>query len=140
MIRKFSWVVVLLYAASAVAATYGGAAGVNKKGELVAISGEMAEFLVVYRDATNNHELQRFDMKKECPDFVESADKFSCRKNSQSPLSGATYQITIKADYRPCKDAAPNFYQDAGTVYVCLTGCENPRTPAIFYVAPMECV
>ncbi len=133
--------VTLLIPAVALAASYGGAAGQNKRGEWVYIEGDMAEYIRVRKGDVGTAVLAEYSLAEECPSFENRLDenRFHCRSSGKSPLAGATYKITTKEDYMPC-NVAPNYYKDPGEVYICIAGCENDRVPAMFYVAPSECV
>ena len=126
----------LLVATPVHAAGYGGASGTNALGEIIHISGDMAESLYVQNPAKDSGPVETYDMKQECPTLTDTT--LACLPGRASPLSGATYRITTSKRWTPC-NVEPYHDKSAGEVYECIAGCGNPRTPKIFHVNPWEC-
>lgn len=118
------------------AAGYGGASGENALGEIIHITGDMAETLAVQKDTQDTAWVETYDMKQECPTFTDTT--LACLPGRASPLSGATYRITTSKRWKPC-NLEPYHDKSAGQVYVCIAGCKNARAPKMFHVDPWEC-
>jgi hypothetical protein len=125
----------------ALAAGYGGAEGTNRRGEIIHIGDDVAETIYVQKGVKDTEWKERYVLRDECPSFAgtyEGKGRFSCRKNSSSPLAGATYRLTTSKKYLPC-NVPPFNDKTPGELYVCVAGCENPRAPRVFRVSPWEC-
>lgn len=126
----------------AISAGFGSATGKNALGETVRIDGDWGEVLLVYAKNKPEGPVATFDMRLECPAFADSAraenDKFTCPAGRASPLSGVTYKVTKSKRWRPC-DIAPFHDKGPGVVYVCTSGCDNPRVPKTLRHEPWEC-
>lgn len=137
-IMKTVLMLLSLFPCLALAAGYGGADGVNKRGEHIHLgddAGDGVDTIYVYESTKSYRDRKlkvRFALYDECS--FDSDKIFSCKANGKSPLAGATYKVTTSKKYRPCKD------ETLGEVYVCVAGCDNNRVPKIFHVSPWECV
>lgn len=131
----------LLLPGLAVAAGYGGAQGVNARGEIIHISGDMGETLYVQNGPGDTAWTEQYAIGDVCPSFnaaLAEDTQFSCPADTPSPLAGATYRVTKSDTYRPC-DIPPFNDPTPGVVYVCVEGCANSRAPALLHESPWEC-
>ena len=134
-------IVAALLPSIAFAAGYGGAEGSNKRGEIVRIEGDVADTIYVQKGRKDSEWKESYDLNKECPDFqatFEGKTHFSCRIDGKSPLAGTRYKVTTSNSYRPC-NVEPFFDKTPGEIYVCVSGCDNPRAPTKFILRPWEC-